>query len=109
MFINHDTKIFLRALVSDGYLFLARDRDDNSLYAYKQRPEQDLNDGIYVIPDDADGYSCLCVNRAGCEMFILDRDNPELDKLDLTHIQVPCVRFESGVIEINTILADTDI
>lgn len=106
MNINHDTKVFLQALVDEDYLFLARDRDDNALYAYKQRPEQDLEDGIYVIPDDAAGYSCLSVTRAGCEMFILDRDDPELDKLNPAAIYVPHVQFESGVVDIKTILAD---
>lgn len=71
---NPEIKTLLEALMDHGYLYLARDPDDGSLFAYRALPH--LEDGCYTLSDkDMErGYSCLLLAARSIEMFIDDHD-----------------------------------
>lgn len=68
--MNENIKTFLNVLHEYGYLYLARDPDDHSLYAYKSKPH--LEDGCYVLSDNEmeQGFSCFLITPGSVETFI---------------------------------------
>lgn len=100
---EHMTKLF-KALYDYGYRYLARDPEDKSLYAYKDKPH--LEDGCYVLSDEQmeRGYCCLLLTEGGIRMFLDDHDISELDDADLTELSRMPIDAEAEPVELAALL-----
>lgn len=76
--MTDDMRLLLKALYDYGFRYLARDPDDQNLYAYQKKPY--LDDGCYVLPEE--NYVCLLLTPGGIDMFINDHDIAELYHAD---------------------------
>ena len=100
---EHMTKLF-KTLYDYGYRYLARDPEDKSLYAYKDKPH--LEDGCYVLSDEQmeRGYCCLLLTEGGIRMFLDDHDISELDDANLAELSRMPVDAEAEPVELAALL-----
>ena len=100
---EHMTKLF-KALYDYGYRYLARDPEDKSLYAYRDKPH--LEDGCYVLSDEQmeRGYCCLLLTEGGIRMFLDDHDISELDDADLSKLARMPIDAEAEPVELAALL-----
>lgn len=92
--MNENIKIFLNVLHEYGYLYLARDPEDHSLYAYKFKPH--LEDGCY---ETEQIFSCFPITPRSVETFINDHDIEKLYEADPEEIsRIPVQAIDKPVL-----------